>query len=363
MKRIIKRLSSIKVGYFVIVLIMLCQFVSCNVSHIDSNMLFDDKSSKETQARLYPISVNLKFGYIDQHGKVVISPKFIEAYPFHEGLARVKIQDKYGYIDGSGNLIIPAKFDNGREFADSLAAVETNRKWGYVNRSGHFVIDAKFDKAASFIEGLAAVEIDNNYGFIDKNGKTAIGFKYYSVLPFFHGVAPVRLNNALKMILIDKSGNVISSKQYDFIFEFSDGCARFVRKDDKEGVIMDYVDVDGNELNILRRMSNIDYFGDFSQGVAPVSSRGKFGFINKQGDWVIDPKFEYAQGFHDDLCVVKIDGLYGYININGDQVIPPSFAFAGNFEDGIAEVQIIIGKYGKNGYINKNGEYIWRPTR
>jgi len=46
-----------------------------------------------------------KYGYIDKTGKIVIEPKFDNAWSFSEGLARVKIDDKDGYIDKTGKYV------------------------------------------------------------------------------------------------------------------------------------------------------------------------------------------------------------------------------------------------------------------
>jgi hypothetical protein len=50
---------------------------------------------------------------------------------------------------------------------------------------------------------------------------------------------------------------------------------------------------------------------------------------------------------------------YGYIDRTGALVIKPQFEIASDFTDGIAMVLV----EGKRGYINKAGEYIWKPTR
>lgn len=55
---------------------------------------------------------------------------------------------------------------------------------------------------------------------------------------------------------------------------------------------------------------------------------------------------------------------WGYINREGEVVIQPTYDEAMQFKDGIARVYLVNYKTGliKEGYINKSGEYIWEPS-
>lgn len=53
----------------------------------------------------------------------------------------------------------------------------------------------------------------------------------------------------------------------------------------------------------------------FSEGLAPVqASGGRWGYINTQNQWVVQPKFEDAQEFKDGRAAVKLNGKWGFIN-------------------------------------------------
>jgi hypothetical protein len=54
---------------------------------------------------LAPVQVGGKFGFIDKTGKMVIPPKYDDAFSFSEGLALVKIGDKFRYIDKTGKFV------------------------------------------------------------------------------------------------------------------------------------------------------------------------------------------------------------------------------------------------------------------
>ncbi|MBA3243091.1 MAG: WG repeat-containing protein [Acidobacteria bacterium] len=77
---------------------------------------FIDKSGKKVgecppqsckfREGLAPVEIKSKWGYIDKTGRVVIEPKFSEAYDFSGGIAMVILPGgKMGYIDKTGKYV------------------------------------------------------------------------------------------------------------------------------------------------------------------------------------------------------------------------------------------------------------------
>ena len=65
----------------------------------------------------------------------------------------------------------------------------------------------------------------------------------------------------------------------------------------------------------------------FSEGIAAVKIKNHYGFIDKRGDVVIEPKYDDACGFSDGLAAVKVGKKYGFIDHTGRMVIEPQFGF------------------------------------
>lgn len=132
---------------------------------------------------------NGKFGYKNDKGKIVIVPKYDNAYDFSEGMAAVNIGavvslstgligGKWGFIDGTGKEVILLKYAAVTQFNEGLAAFisgyyldDKKNVWGYLDKSGKEVISAKYSYAEVFENGKAKVELNGRTFYIDKTGK------------------------------------------------------------------------------------------------------------------------------------------------------------------------------------------------
>lgn len=260
-----------------------------------------------------------------------------------------------------------------------LFPVKINGKFGYINNKGKIVIPPKFTYASSFSEGLAVVDYDK---FIDTSGKVVMDFFDGTtgspvVFPFSEGMARM-VGGCIVAIwgYIDKKGNRVISLPSDVMcYDFSESLARVERmRSNKWG----YINREGKFVIEPK----FDDAGDFSEGLARVSLggimawpqgetgriMGNWGYINKKGEWVIPPQFDYALDFSEGLAAVGFGGILdkhkifinsrkGYINKKGKFVIPPQYEDARNFSEGLAGVKID----GKWGYINKKGKLVIKP--
>jgi len=93
------------------------------------------------------------------------------------------------------------------------------------------------------------------------------------------------------------------------------------------------------------------------QYLLPAKKYGKWGFINKSGDWIIDNQYEEAYYFSEGLAAVRHFGNWGFIDRHGEWVIQPEYRDAKPFREGLACVM----KNYEWGYINKRGEWHFEP--
>ena len=95
-------------------------------------------------------------------------------------------------------------------------------------------------------------------------------------------------------------------------------------------------------------------------GMSRVRRNSKFYFINCNGKLLFDHTFEKAEDFNEELAEVKIDGKWGFINKKGEFAIPPQFYETKIFSCGLASAA--MSARGQHGYIDKTGKFVIEPT-
>ena len=135
-----------------------------------------------------------KKGYyylLNKKGKVVrtVEP-FTFAESFNEGLALVEKNLKFGYVDISGKLVIDFKFDDAGAFRNGRTYAAIDGKYGYIDKYGKFTISPQFEYAFPFKKDTARVMKINTdtikygsikylTGLINENGEV-IGGSFFS---------------------------------------------------------------------------------------------------------------------------------------------------------------------------------------
>jgi hypothetical protein len=337
-------------------------------------------------------------------GKMRIAPQFDDAWPFSEGLARVKQNGKWGFIDKAGALAIPPSFEEAESFSEDLARVKQNGKWGFIDRAGKVVVAPGYQDARRFTEGLAAVTLDGKWGFIDKAGSIVIPPTFKSARVFTDGLAAVTVPwglGAFQYRYVDRTGAVViksvGDEYFDWASEFSEGRAIVChlltcRMIDKTGkIVVDRLSVSSTLLL------------GFSEGrSAFLSAKDKFlgsevptrkvGFLDTNGAIVLSPSFDQSSlrmeypsqqsvvhpsqmqkfVFSEGLAAVEQDGKWGFIDKAGAMAIPATFYRAHRFSEGLAVVIDTTGyrqrgltrrsgAVGVYGYVDKTGTLVIGP--
>lgn len=87
---------------------------------------------------------------------------------------------------------------------------------------------------------------------------------------------------------------------------------------------------------------------------------GRGGYINKEGEWVIEAQYLAVKPFREGYAAVQDADteLWGYIDVHGKTVIKPQFMEAGSFINGSTAVMEPEGGFG---IIDKRGKFIVEP--
>lgn len=229
-----------------------------------------------------------------------------------------------------------------------LYCIKQGGKYGYIDARGNVVIKPQFVQAFGFSEGLAAVKVQDGtrlkWGYIDTTGKVIIGpGDWDDVSTFSEGLALViRAESTVSMNVLGVNASQIHGK-YGFISRKGDYVIQPQYSTGKSNTIQ--LGFKGNR--------------SFSDGRAVVEVDGKYGYIDKIGKVVIDLKYNYAMKFSGGLARVGSESGTFYINTSGDYVIKPEFVIeeTDDFSDGLARVK----SGGKWGFINKEGKWAIEP--
>lgn len=141
-------------------------------------------------------------------------------------------------------------------------------------------------------------------------------------------------------------------------FGFSEGLAHVIINNKTA-----YIDKNANyiiEPKFAGDSSGLEIVGDFSDGLAParIDNNSKWGYINKKGEFAIAPGYEFASDFSEGLAAVSYNGKYGYIDINGKNIVDSKYEEAYPFSEGLAMIKVEGSGYG---YIDTTGKVIIEP--
>ena len=137
----------------------------------------------------------LKWGYINEYGKIMIDCKFTTIESFSNGIAKVELNGKYGFINKEGKEIIPFSYDEAESFKDGFAKVKINKKWGLIGKKGNHVTPLIYDEIKDFSEGLAVVQINGLMGCINQKGEQTIPIEYQEIGNFKYSTAFIQKDN------------------------------------------------------------------------------------------------------------------------------------------------------------------------
>jgi len=197
-----------------------------------------------------------------------------------------------------------------------------------------------FDDARMFNSGLAAVCMDGYWGYINEEGLIIIKCQYYEVNDFYDGIAGVKTQfyNSKLWRLINDRGDNISYTYFDYINEFHDGYA-WAKPINTSGIKM--INTEGEIINDFRVSEGFYGKTGFSNGLYfKGGSEGRF--YNEQGELGFNIIFEDALSFSEGLAAAIPEGKnkWGFINDTGEFVIAPKYEYAQSFDHGFALVNL-----------------------
>jgi WG containing repeat len=165
---------------------------------------------------------------------------------------------------------------------------------------------------------------------------------------------------------INQAGNVVIEPKFiPFVGDFSEGLAPVPVKDkwgfiDLNGQIRippkyDYDIFGKSPNNVHSNKPEIkSIFFSFSEGLSGVLLNDKWGFIDRNGKLVIPYQFDEIQNFSGGVAMVKVGNLFGVINREGKWIISPIDESPIKFFQGISKLNLIS--------VNESGQFVGDPN-
>lgn len=176
---------------------------------------------------------------------------------------------------------------------------------------------------------------------------------------------------------IDRGGKIVIKPQFDAAFPFYDGVAKVMtgKRFDKQN--WSYIDTAGKPIFTNLSVNRLE---DFSEGLGTVCTNMRdehqgllCGYMDKTGNWVIEPKIYNAFEFHDGLARAALPDKTSrtgvrevYLDKTGKIAIELSSVPAGGsrrFSEGLASFSPNVSVEGRylSGFMDKTGKVIIEP--
>lgn len=325
-------------------------------------------TSSNINGPLFPaysiIGSSKKWGYIDSSGKFVIKPKYDNASDFQaNNIAIVSVNNKYGLIDRQGNSILVPIYDDITNYSEGYAVAKKDSINTLIDEKGKAIYSST-SWITDFKNGMCLISKNSNnkslYGFLDKNGSLKLNEQYLYAESFNGDKALVETADN-KYHLIDKSGNIVTTYNYNDLNSYSEDT--IVYKDQSTN-LKGYISSDGKVI-INAKFSVADDFKD-GFAIAAVSTGTyqppKYGLIDKNGNYVIKPDYTsityLGQGLYSVTKAEDTTSAYyqpkAIINNSGTLLTDFKYYEVGNFANGYCSVSDDSSTY----FIDKKGHEV-----
>lgn len=280
---------------------------------------------------IFTIAMNKKYGVANIDGKIIVPAEYNQ----------IDITGIYIYAKKEQGTTVYDTFGNQANIDTDIAILNTSNekykirinnkngtKYGVIGKNGEQIIDEKY----TYVEYL----YDNYFIASDANSKLGIIDDKDNVKIQFGNDSLQKIDGTDVIETTEASGNVkkLYSRTMEKICELSDSNVEFkgeyikiFNKDDVK-----YFDKQGKELKNTEVYPNNTLFA--------TKVDGKWGFANKSGTVVVEPKYDEVTEFNSyGYAAVKQDGKWGAINVNGDITAEIQYVLDDDIEPSF------IGKY------------------
>jgi len=255
--------------------------------------------------------------------------------------------DLCGYSDrGTGKELIPKAFERAMKFSEGLAAVRISGLFGYVDKTGKVVIEPQFDLAGPFHDGFAEILVGHHTGVVAKTGKVVLEPQFARSTPVTGDVLVVRKGQYRQkrppeLEELDPFDGLFFEYEPMGLFSLSKG----------------WLTADTYEFKPFERdHPTYVWARDLN------SKQGRFGLMDRDGHWKVEPAFDAVQSLYDGRAVVSIKmkeagtrrHLWGAVDAEGRIVIPLAYDWLSYWQQGYSVARL----NGEEGFLDTGGNLL-----
>lgn len=304
-----------------------------------------------------------KYFYVNEKGLPISGNEYSSASDFcKEGVAIVSDKKESGFkIINTDEEIIETNFPlnpiinewTGLQsgFIDGMLRTQHNFKIGAFNTKGILCVPVIYNKLTDFNNNHAIGIIDEKH-FVVKNNGDQIELKFKKIKSFKRfsdGLAPIKIGK--NWGFIDTLGQIAITPRFKSVGYFFGGLAWAKTF----GLMVGFIDKIGNWVVQPKYTFAMNY--DSISGFSRVKSMQTWGYVDKNGEFktlgIRGSNYDFSEG----LAIKKSQDKVGYINNKGEWVLKPVFSRAYQFINGFAKVQINT----KLGLIDIEGKWLISP--
>ena len=261
-----------------------------------------------------------KYGLIDFEGKRITKPIYdsIDSLNYKEGQLLVKQDGKTGVINIKGNTLIDIKYDqinvdgyytkeNGYNYSGYIVSTTTDQgyRYGYINYDGKLLLEPNYNQ----LSRVTQIQDNNNaYIICAENGRYGVMKNDESIIPneyqsieYDEGNNLFTIEKGKKYGIANIEGNIIVPTEYSQI----DITGVYLYATNEQGVVV--YNSDGTQANIDTNIAIINTSNEKYKIRIDNSNGTKYGVIDKEGQQVIDEKYNYIEYLFDDYFIASTE--------------------------------------------------------
>ena len=263
---------------------------------------------------LFSIQKSSKQGVVDIKGKEILPIEYNLILFSAESINAVK-DEEVTIFDKNGQKIENTKYASTipTENENYIITIDEQGKYGVINKNGDLLIKNNYQYIEYAFSKYFIVTNNGKVGILNEEGKSEVDFKY-DIIQRIESTNTMQAIDSVNNIvdIYDENSKVCASMQSASIYT-EDNFIKILSDTDRK-----YINNSGKVLSNKEIFINNTLFAN--------SMEGKWGFVNKNGETIVEYKYDMVTEFNDyGFAGIKLNGVWGVVDRSGNIIVEPSY--------------------------------------